>query len=236
VPALAESILRRRRRTIVRGSWHAQIAARYRYAGPMLSRYAASKAKRDPLVAALPALLGDARDVLVAGCGYGIMTARLAMADPGRVVRGFDLDERKVAVGSRATEDLDNATFTVADVTSADLGKPDAAVVADVLHYAPHAGQEALLRSIVRALPEGSGVVFRDGCLGARGHRLVHAGETFARRIGFTRARRGFCFRTRDGWRSLVTSVGLVIVSERPDLGVLSNLVLVCRKGNARKE
>ena len=59
---------------------------------------------------------------------------------------------------------------------------------------------------------------------------LVHAAETCARWTGFTRAGGKFHFRSREGWRSLLTASGLVVAEERPELGLFSNLVLLCRK------
>lgn len=230
VPVFMRAVLRRHRKRLRDAPWDRRIAGLYRYLGPVVGPYAASKVKRDPLVRALPELAADARDVLVAGAGYGIMTARLALAASGCRVRAIESDARKLQVGRAALAECPNVEWVAGDVRDADLGRPDLALLVDLLHYWPAEVQQALLARVVAALPPGGRLLFRDGCADTRAHGLVHAAETCARWTGFTRAGTEFFFRSRQGWRSLLASCGLVVAEERPDLGLFSNLVLVCRR------
>lgn len=230
VPVFMSAVLRRHRKRTRDAPWDRRIAGLYRYLGVVVGPYAASKVKRDPLVRALPELAADARDVLVAGAGYGIMTARLALSAPACRVRAIELDERKLGVARTALAQCPNVELVAGDVRDADLGVPDFALVVDLLHYWPAEVQQALLARIVAALPPGGRLLFRDGCADTAAHLLVHAAETCARWTGFTRAGTKFFFRSREGWRSLLTLSGLVVAEERPELGLFSNLVLLCRK------
>jgi predicted exporter len=230
VPAFMSAALRWHRSRLRGAPWDRRLAGLYRHLGVIVGSYAASKVKRDPLVRALPELLADARDVCVAGAGYGIMTARLALAAPACRVRAIEFDARKLGVARAALAECPNVEWVAGDVREVDLGRPDGALVVDLLHYWPADVQQALLARIVDALPVGGRLLFRDGCADTKAHVLVHAAEACARWTGFTRAGGKFSFRTREGWRSLLTESGLVVEEERSELGLFSNLVLLCRK------
>jgi len=207
------------------------VGSLYRDQGPVVSRYAPSKAKHDPVVE-FAAGLGPRREVLVAGCGYGIMTARMLLAQPGQRLLGIDSDERKLTVARHALRRFPGAAFRRADLREADLGSPDLVVLVDVLHYWPEAEQSAILQRLVDALEPGGELLFREGCSDLGGHGWVFRGEAWARRIGFTRAGTGLFFRTRAGWLTLMKSCGLDVERTLPDAGAGSNVVYLCRKNN----
>ncbi len=212
-------------------NWHRPIAGMYRYLGPVVGHYAASKLKRDPLVKALPELCPGDGDVLLVGCGLGIMTARLAIAQPRRRFRAMDLDQRKLEVAHAALRGSPNVSLILGDVREVDLGSPGAALVVDVLHYWPEEAQRAILERVAAALPTGGRLIFRDGCASKSWrHRCVEAGEKIAGLIGFTRTHGKFCFRTREGWCNLLRDCGFAVEESRPELDCLSNIVLVARK------
>jgi len=78
-----------------------------------------------------------------------------------------------------------------------------------------------------------SRLVFRDGCAGtASKNALVHAAEWLALRSGFTRSHGRLHFHDEAGWRRLLAECGLRVESARPELGLLSNLVLVCSRAD----
>jgi SAM-dependent methyltransferase len=221
---------RLRIRTQTGPRWDRAVAGLYRYLGPTTAHYAASKLRRDPLLRALPQLCEGAQDILVAGCGLGIATSRLALADPARPLLAVDRDERKVGVARAALGGYGTVTFRVGDIRDADLGSPDLAIAVDVLHYWPEDEQRRILDRIVRALRPGGRLLFRDGCSDGRGHALVVAGERFAGLIGFTRTGPRLHFRSRAGWCSLLAECGLVVLQASPEFGALSNMVLMCEK------
>jgi predicted exporter len=204
------------------------VAALFRDQGPILSRYAAGKARRDPVMS-LAASLGPRRDILVAGCGYGVLAARILLERPAQHLRGIDRDPRKIEVARRTLRGFENATFACGDLRTTDLGQPDLITLLDVLHYWSGERQAEILERVVAALEPGGELLFRDGCLGSPGHAGVRRREAFALRIGFTQAADGLHFRTETGWRNLLHGCGLDVDAEpsAPDSG---NLILRCRK------
>jgi 1-acyl-sn-glycerol-3-phosphate acyltransferase len=210
--------------------WHRRIGGMYRYLGPLLSHYAPAKCRFDPLIRALPELCAGTGPVLVAGGGFGLMTARIALAYPEREVTYVDLDQRKLAIARAAIGDGYGVGFVAADLRQALLGTYQWVLAVDVLHYWGDATQREILTRLARALAPGGRLVFRDGCSDARAHRLTSAWERFALAVGFTRNHGGLWFNTAGEWRALVEECGLAVESVRPDLGSMSNLVLVCRR------
>jgi 1-acyl-sn-glycerol-3-phosphate acyltransferase len=212
--------------------WYRILGGLYRYLGTVAGFYAVSKARRDPLVRALPRLCPGNGEVLVAGCGMGIMTSRLALAFPGRRLRAVDTDGRKVEMACAALGPSSSVAFVTGDIREADLGSPETALLADVLHYWPDDIQRAILRRLAEVLPPGGRLVFRDGSRspGWR-HVLIAAGEKLACAIGFTRQGGKLIFKTREGWCTLLEECGFIVDERLPDLCLLSNEVLLCRKG-----
>ena len=58
--------------------------ALYRYLGPLVSHYAGSRLKRSAFIRKLPELCPGEGEILVAGCGLGLTSARLTRAFPER--------------------------------------------------------------------------------------------------------------------------------------------------------
>ena len=70
------------------------------------------------------------------GCGHGLLSGLLALADPSRTVHGVDPDPRKVEWALRGPGRLPNVRAEVGTVESLVAQRPgqfDAAVVCDVL-------------------------------------------------------------------------------------------------------
>jgi len=192
VPALAGVVLRP-------PAQDADIKRSYRYLGAVVSHYAPSKAKHDPLVRALPALAADASEVLVAGCGYGIMTFDLARAGTGRL-RAIDFDAGKVRVAQAALAGRGAVDFVVGDLRETDLGSPDFALVVDVLHYWPPEEQARILGRVVDAMQPGPA----DTGSFTRARPSRDAWDSRARAESFISAakRAGIISWSSAGWRS----------------------------------
>ena len=212
-------------------SWYRLVSGMYRYLGPLVSHYAVSKCKRDPLVKELPSLCRGEGPILVAGGGLGLMTARLALAYPERAIRCLDLDERKLEYARAALGDHYSVEFVTADLRATELEAVDVALLIDVLHYWDAETQAAIVRRIATALPAGGTLLFRDSCSEhGKHHRLVFAQELFAVLTGFTRGQGKFLFRSESGWRELLEECEFEVLESRADLGSFSNVVLVCRR------
>lgn len=136
--------------------------------------------------------------MLVAGCGYGLMALRLALAMPWREVVAIDLDARKVEVARAAYGTNRNVTFVVGDLLTTPLERRfEAVLCVDVLHYWEPEAQARLVGRLAGALVPGGTFVFRDAVREAPGHAGTARGERLARALGFTRAGTGLHFRSR---------------------------------------
>ncbi len=126
--------------------------------------YVVGKLRRDPATRAI-ASLGQLGDVLDLGCGRGHLALFLLEGGAATSVRGFDWDEEKVALATRAGDGLD-ASFAALDVRACDVEPADTVLLVDVLHYlAPDAQDELLARAADLVRPGGR-LVVRDATSG----------------------------------------------------------------------
>src|SRR5690606_13420172 len=121
------------------------------------------KLRIDPLIPALPELLPDRGAALVAGCGYGIMTARLALARRELRLLALDSDPRKVEVARAALGRDLGVELVCADLRdpAAAEGPFDAVTCIDLLHYWDPPAQRALLGALVARLRPGGVLLLR---------------------------------------------------------------------------
>ena len=130
-----------------------RVAARYAAKGSRAAyHYVRSKLAGDP-IARCVAELGATEalgDVIDAGCGRGQLGVLLLERKVATRVTGFDWDEKKLAIATRAAEGLP-ATFRKADLREPTLEPCDTALLIDVLHYLTVEEQDAVLRNVARA-------------------------------------------------------------------------------------
>src|SRR5690606_796711 len=162
------------------------------------------------------------------GCGYGIMTARLALARRELRLLALDSDPRKVEVARAALGRDLGVELVCADLRdpAAAEGPVDAGTCIDRLHSRDPPAQRALLGALVARLRPGGVLLLRDGTRDARAHGATDRGERFARRIGFTRAGSGLFFPTEDELRASLDACGVAVESTHPELGRGSDLTL----------
>jgi 2-polyprenyl-3-methyl-5-hydroxy-6-metoxy-1,4-benzoquinol methylase len=147
--------------------------------------YARIKLSTDPVYAAArSALAATALPVLDIGCGIGLLSHSLAVANVVTSYLGVDHDAAKLGVARAAAKrkSLDDARFEVCDLTHGRLPcHPGNVVILDVLHYLAPDTQGELLRSAVSQLVPGAKLIIRTG-LGDRSWRarLTH----FTDRLG----------------------------------------------------
>lgn len=126
----------------------------------------------EPVAAALPA----AGEILEIGCGHGLFAAYAALTEPGRRVRGVDIDAAKIAhaqraaarcaaragarAGARAQDP--RLSFAVAGSGAVPAGPWDAVVVVDVLYLLPVTEQQRLLTQAAGALRPGGTLVIKE--------------------------------------------------------------------------
>jgi ubiquinone/menaquinone biosynthesis C-methylase UbiE len=104
-------------------------------------------------------------DVLDIGCGFGLFSLYYAAAAPDRIMRGLDVNARRIAVARRAAARLgiENVTYTVGDARDfkAD-GEVAAAYMLDIVHHVPPQTVPPLLRQLRRALAPGGRLLVKD--------------------------------------------------------------------------
>lgn len=213
-------------------TWFHLLGGMYRYFGPLISHYAVWKCRLDPLIRELPALCPGEGRILVAGGGFGLMTARLALACPGREIISVDLDERKLSYARAALGTNYPVQYVESDIRDLPSGEFDLVLAVDILHYWDDKTQRDLLQTLSDRVAPGKRLIFREGCTdGRRRPSMVALFEQLAVRSGFTQNHGKLKFRSEDEWRRLLEQSGLTIESSHPELGQEANLVLVCRRG-----
>ena len=103
--------------------------------------------------------------VLDIGCGFGLFSLYYAATARGRILRGLDLDGRRIALARRAAArlGLDNVAYEVSDARDfKGDGEVGAAYMLDIVHHVPPASVPPLLRALRRALPPGGRLLIKD--------------------------------------------------------------------------
>ncbi|MCP3140413.1 class I SAM-dependent methyltransferase [Pyxidicoccus xibeiensis] len=160
------------------------------------------------------------------GCGHGLLSALLAVADPRRTVHGVDPDPRKVEWARRALAGLPNVTLTEGTVEetlasdSADVEPFDGAVVCDVLYLLPEDRWPGFLRTVQGLLRPGGRLLLKE----VQGddswkHRKALAQEwVMVSLLGRTKASGGLALKPRGEMTRLLKDAGFA-VREVVDLG-----------------
>jgi 2-polyprenyl-3-methyl-5-hydroxy-6-metoxy-1,4-benzoquinol methylase len=104
-------------------------------------------------------------DVLDIGCGFGLFSLYYAATSPRRIVRGLDLDARRIALARRAAARLgiDNVEYAQGDARDF-KGDTEfaAAYMLDIVHHVPPATVPPLLAQLRRCLPPGGRLLVKD--------------------------------------------------------------------------
>jgi SAM-dependent methyltransferase len=109
--------------------------------------------------------LPAAGPVLDIGCGFGLFSLYYAATARGRLVRGLDVNARRIAMARRAAQrlGLDNVVYEHGDARNF---KGDSEVAAaymlDIVHHVPPAAVPPLLAQLRRALAPGGLLLVKD--------------------------------------------------------------------------
>ena len=109
--------------------------------------------------------LPEAGPVLDIGCGFGLFSLYYAATGPRRLLRGLDLDTRRIALARRAAGrlGLDNVAYEVGDARDfKGDGEVGAAYMLDIVHHVPPASVPPLLRALRRSLAAGGRLLVKD--------------------------------------------------------------------------
>jgi SAM-dependent methyltransferase len=103
--------------------------------------------------------------ILDIGCGFGLFSLYYAATGRRRLLRGLDLNPRRIAQARRAAGrlGLDNAAYEVGDARDfKGDGEVAAAYMLDIVHHVPEASVPPLLRALRRCLPVGGRLLVKD--------------------------------------------------------------------------
>jgi cyclopropane fatty-acyl-phospholipid synthase-like methyltransferase len=103
--------------------------------------------------------------VLDIGCGFGLFSLYYASTGPRRLLRGLDVNPRRVAMARRAAArlGLDNVAYETGDARDfKGDGEVSAAYMLDIVHHVPPASVPPLLRALRRTLTPGGRLLVKD--------------------------------------------------------------------------
>jgi cyclopropane fatty-acyl-phospholipid synthase-like methyltransferase len=103
--------------------------------------------------------------VLDIGCGFGLFSLYYASTGPRRLLRGLDVNPRRVALARRAAArlGLDNVAYETGDARDfKGDGEVSAAYMLDIVHHVPPASVPPLLRALRRTLTPGGRLLVKD--------------------------------------------------------------------------
>ena len=103
--------------------------------------------------------------VLDIGCGFGLFSLYFAATTPGRLVRGVDLDHKRIGMARRAAArlGLDNVVYEEGDARDFKGDSPvSAAYMLDIVHHVPRDAVPPLLRQLHRAVAPGGLLMVKD--------------------------------------------------------------------------
>ena len=103
--------------------------------------------------------------VLDIGCGFGLFSLYYAATGAGRLVRGVDLNRRRIGMARRAAMrlGLENVVYEEGDARDfkGDI-VVDAAYMLDIVHHVPRDAVPPLLRQLHRAVAPGGLLLVKD--------------------------------------------------------------------------
>ena len=103
--------------------------------------------------------------VLDIGCGFGLFSLYYAATGAGRLVRGVDLNRRRIGMARRAAMrlGLENVVYEEGDARDFKGDTVvDAAYMLDIVHHVPRDAVPPLLRQLHRAVAPGGLLLVKD--------------------------------------------------------------------------
>jgi 2-polyprenyl-3-methyl-5-hydroxy-6-metoxy-1,4-benzoquinol methylase len=90
------------------------------------------------------------------GCGDGLFSRELSLANPDTIVVGVDYSKRAIALASAMNPDISNLQFQAIDITLENKLPPfDTAVLMEVFEHIPIEAADIFMSSVRSSLREG---------------------------------------------------------------------------------
>jgi uncharacterized protein len=213
-----------------------RLFSNYIYKGPVLEWYMKVKVALEGNYKQFHELVPEKGNILDLGCGYGFLCYMLSFLSEERTVTGIDYDEEKVETAKHNYSKNDRINFAVGDVTTFPLGKYDAIIIADVLHYLTPEAQELTIRRAVEALnPEGR-LIIRDGNAELKErHQGTQLTELFSVKIlKFNKSTNDLHFLKASQLQQIAANLNCT-VEIIDDTKFTSNVIFVVRNQNENK-
>jgi 2-polyprenyl-6-hydroxyphenyl methylase/3-demethylubiquinone-9 3-methyltransferase len=90
--------------------------------------------------------------IVDAGCGFGLMSALMAIREPGREVIGLDLDPSRIRRARQLFGEIPNLKFEACSLEDAQIPSCEGVLVYDVLHHLSRPRVSAFLKEVRRKL------------------------------------------------------------------------------------
>ncbi len=173
-------------------------------------------------------------NVLDLGCGHGLFALAAGMRFPSRKILGIDHDPERIALGSHAIRDFPNIRLEAGSISQPPQSSTlyTGISMIDVMHYFEPEIQKKLLKQSFELLEKGGTLLVREvdpnGGMTSYWNRLY---EKIATRIGFTRAeKKGLHFRSQQGWKNLLETIGFKVNSERCSSLLFADILYICER------
>ncbi|MDR3607928.1 MAG: class I SAM-dependent methyltransferase [Oligoflexia bacterium] len=169
--------------------------------------------------------------ILDLGCGHGLLSLTLALAEPKRDVIGIDHDSERVRLAQVAAEGVSNLHFERGSLLAPPPGPWHGIAAIDVFHYFEPRVQNTILGHLRETLgPDGVFIMREVDPEGGVAAVWNRAYETIATRTGFTQTKQaGLHFRTPSEWSRQLEKSGFNVSAERCSSPLFADILYVCR-------
>ncbi len=184
----------------------------YVYKGPILEWYLRVKWKLESKnYDYYDALIGDRKNILDLGCGYGYLSLFLHYRDETRNITGVDYDEEKIEIAQNCFDKKERLQFEQGNIKNYAIQNQDVVFLNDVLHYISKENQLNVLESVVNGLNEKGIIFIRDGITDFENrHEVTKRSEWFSTKLlGFNKVEEDFCFLSKSFIKSFAAKHNL---------------------------
>lgn len=213
-----------------------QLIRNFIYKGPVLEWYLRIKLRIENNYEQFDRILPRSGPITDLGCGYGFISYMMHFTSEDRMITGMDYDHVKIETANHCVSKSDQIRFIYADITTTNLRKSSAFLLADVLHYFSHEAQEQLLMKCINALMPGGLILIREGDeLETGGHKWTLLTEFISTRITrFNKSGKKLYFTSEKRLRKIALENGCTLTGQK-DSSLTSNTLFIIKKRTTRK-